>query len=254
MKMIRFLDATRFAAFATTALVCSTAAFATEVIRVDLQPNSGSWTRIDYTGVESQAATANSEFGSSGGNLWNHLSIHGYSDNTTNPSFSNLIDSAGHSTNVSFSITGAITSASDNPINTNGSNALQNDYFLVFSGHAVQYTIAGLSANTRIDFFNYAPNFTNRGNRGYNLTANGTAISVPNTSNNNTAFTSITSTATGTITGTFSSPTGEADWSGFQLAYSTAAVPEPTTWAMIIFGFGIVGGGLRRRSIKVALA
>ena len=32
------------------------------------------------------------------------------------------------------------------------------------------------------------------------------------------------------------------------------AVPEPTTWAMMIGGFGIVGGALRRRSTKLAIA
>lgn len=33
-----------------------------------------------------------------------------------------------------------------------------------------------------------------------------------------------------------------------------AAVPEPATWAMMIAGFGLVGGALRRRSTNVALA
>jgi hypothetical protein len=34
----------------------------------------------------------------------------------------------------------------------------------------------------------------------------------------------------------------------------TAAVPEPATWAMMIMGFGLVGGVMRRRSTKVAFA
>ena len=33
-----------------------------------------------------------------------------------------------------------------------------------------------------------------------------------------------------------------------------AAVPEPATWAMIIAGFGLVGGTMRRRSTKIAIA
>lgn len=33
-----------------------------------------------------------------------------------------------------------------------------------------------------------------------------------------------------------------------------AAVPEPATWAMMILGFGLVGGALRRRRSTVALA
>jgi hypothetical protein len=28
----------------------------------------------------------------------------------------------------------------------------------------------------------------------------------------------------------------------------SAAVPEPATWAMLIAGFGLVGGALRRRN------
>jgi hypothetical protein len=32
------------------------------------------------------------------------------------------------------------------------------------------------------------------------------------------------------------------------------AVPEPATWAMMIMGFGLVGGVMRRRSTKVAFA
>lgn len=30
---------------------------------------------------------------------------------------------------------------------------------------------------------------------------------------------------------------------------TTAAVPEPASWAMMLAGFGIVGGALRRRSM-----
>lgn len=48
---------------------------------------------------------------------------------------------------------------------------------------------------------------------------------------------------------------------GFKLASITATaqqivpqVPEPATWAMMIMGFGLIGAGLRRRSIKVSYA
>ncbi|PZO86692.1 MAG: hypothetical protein DI623_16060, partial [Sphingomonas sanxanigenens] len=33
-----------------------------------------------------------------------------------------------------------------------------------------------------------------------------------------------------------------------------SAVPEPTTWAMLIAGFGMVGGAMRRRRTTVAFA
>ena len=31
-----------------------------------------------------------------------------------------------------------------------------------------------------------------------------------------------------------------------------AAVPEPTTWAMMIMGFGLVGSAMRRRNAVLA--
>jgi hypothetical protein len=36
--------------------------------------------------------------------------------------------------------------------------------------------------------------------------------------------------------------------------FANAAVPEPANWALMILGFGAVGGALRRRSTKVAFA
>ena len=40
--------------------------------------------------------------------------------------------------------------------------------------------------------------------------------------------------------------------SGVGEATGVAAVPEPQTWAMLIAGFGLVGGALRRRRVAVA--
>ena len=43
----------------------------------------------------------------------------------------------------------------------------------------------------------------------------------------------------------------------FTALYATVPpgdVPEPTTWAMMLMGFGLIGLALRRRSVKIALA
>lgn len=39
----------------------------------------------------------------------------------------------------------------------------------------------------------------------------------------------------------------------YRISFSSAAVPEPPTWAMFILGFGVIGSQLRRRRPRVAL-
>ena len=48
----------------------------------------------------------------------------------------------------------------------------------------------------------------------------------------------------------------ERDWnSGLsEVQFAGTAVPEPTTWAMMIAGFALAGAGLRRRSDRIAFA
>ena len=45
---------------------------------------------------------------------------------------------------------------------------------------------------------------------------------------------------------------GSAQREGSYTGIISFAVPEPTTWAMMLLGFGAVGYALRRRTIKVA--
>lgn len=48
---------------------------------------------------------------------------------------------------------------------------------------------------------------------------------------------------------------GFADlWGVDDISYNTSLVPEPASWALMIVGFGMVGGALRRRSANVATA
>jgi hypothetical protein len=45
-----------------------------------------------------------------------------------------------------------------------------------------------------------------------------------------------------------------ANNAAFYFTTATAAVPEPATWLMMIAGFGLVGGAMRRRTAKVGYA
>ncbi|MBB5686021.1 PEPxxWA-CTERM sorting domain-containing protein [Sphingobium boeckii] len=44
-----------------------------------------------------------------------------------------------------------------------------------------------------------------------------------------------------------------SDYAG-QFSFDVAAVPEPATWAMMITGFGFVGGSMRRRAVKTTVS
>lgn len=60
-----------------------------------------------------------------------------------------------------------------------------------------------------------------------------------------------TFTGTGTLDFTRGPPRGEQSFSGL---LDIAAVPEPASWVMLITGFGLVGGVLRRRRTVTAAA
>lgn len=58
-----------------------------------------------------------------------------------------------------------------------------------------------------------------------------------------------------TLNGNLNPPSGLGN-AGFggDVSFSLAAVPEPTTWALFILGFGAIGFGMRRRAGQVRVA
>lgn len=53
---------------------------------------------------------------------------------------------------------------------------------------------------------------------------------------------------------TFTNTAGATNEGVFLDAVSVMAVPEPSTWAMLILGFGLLGGAMRRRGQAAAFA
>ncbi|MFS0737260.1 PEPxxWA-CTERM sorting domain-containing protein [Sphingomonas sp. 1P06PA] len=60
--------------------------------------------------------------------------------------------------------------------------------------------------------------------------------------------------ATGATTLSFADTSGAGNQGIFLDAVSVTAVPEPAAWALMIGGFGLVGGAMRRRSVRLATA
>lgn len=91
----------------------------------------------------------------------------------------------------------------------------------------------------------------------------GSSVSVVNGANGTITASILTSFLNGSNTLTFAysggmQGLGDEGW-GINSVVATgnavsAAVPEPTTWAFMILGFGAVGGAMRSRSTKVAYA
>jgi hypothetical protein len=242
---------------ALTVLVASSTLAGATVISVDMQtsaPFSGR-SSIDYNGAEGSATLANSIFGSA--NLWNVLELAPAGDTTTDPTFSDLKDSTGALTGVSMSFTGVLTAANDVPINNDGSNAVENDYFVNGTGADIGYTIAGLDPNTQVALYLYSPNFvqydssntTDQPNRGFQLTANGDTINVPSGLGSNNALAYVMTDGLGTISGIWSTTGNEGDWSGFQIGYPIAATPLPASLPLFGSALALLGAYplLRRR-------
>ena len=43
-------------------------------------------------------------------------------------------------------------------------------------------------------------------------------------------------------------------WFGANVQFGTAAVPEPASWVLMLGGFGLVGGAMRRRKVSLSFA
>jgi len=213
------------------------------IISVQFEGTNGP---VNFQGVEADAAAADASFASS--NQWNHFQPNG------SLPFTNLITSTGANSGATFS-TQYIYGYNA------GSQTLPDSYFYQYSanGSSQPFTISGLTPNEDFTLFLYAYNSQgSANNRGAIFTvgsstfttATGNPASLDPTHAVDGFITGVTD-STGTITGTWafdpSNPTGEIDWSGFQLDVSSAvAAPEPGTIVLLAGGLGLMILGRRR--------
>ncbi len=90
----------------------------------------------------------------------------------------------------------------------------------------------------------------------FEVSFNGVTSTVGPLANNSTAFQTFSATYNvlndGPVTLSFTQLPGGDQFRGSIIdSIAIAAVPEPTTWALMILGFGMVGSALRRRRGKV---
>ena len=207
------------------------------LISVDLQSATSS--SVNSAGVEPLAATAATSFAAA--NVWNHLAVSGTS---TDPSFSNLVDSTGSATPVGFSITGTLGAFSFG----NATETVRTDFFY-FNSRAssgisanLMWQITGLTPNTPYNLFQYGSTVSSRlfvmliDKDADGDLSNITAQVVGTTG---TLITNVFSNANGTIEGQADGVgpltdeiSNEANWNGFQIS----DVPEPTTFMIFALG------------------
>jgi sugar lactone lactonase YvrE len=195
-----------------------------------------------FSGPEPAATALDPVFGAA--DVWNALKL-SFNPFNVDPSFSNLLDSTGAQTPVSFSITGTVGGVSlYAPAGTvsgfTNPDPLRSD-FLVFNSNsttipgestAIQWQITGLGPNSAYDMCVYGARADVA--RSFNMTIGGTTLNIPTLLFNDPSpsscvlFRGIFSDASGTIFGVgmgIGSPVGflnEANWAGFQIAPSSS--------------------------------
>lgn len=206
------------------------------------------------SGPDPASTAANPLFGAA--NIWNNLNIP-FGVESTNPSWSNLVNSTGAVTSANLHITGTVGGVDFYPF-ISGLNPLRSES-VAWNDNAsggfpgistsISWALTGLVPNATYDMCVYGSQANY--NRSFNMTIEGTTLNIPTydatTSSptpNCVLFTNIQSDGSGVITGVgtgigdLSLYTSEADWSGFQIVQvpDASAVPEPSS--LFLLGTG----------------
>jgi hypothetical protein len=217
-------------------------------------PNSVGPGPAPISGPESTATSANPLFGAA--NDWNNVNIT-FGVLTTNPSWSNLVDSTGASTGVNFSITGTVLGVNLFPYFP-GQDPLRSE-FIAWNSNSSGGGAAGAGESTSIDWTltGLAPNATfdmcvygsiSGTSRSFDMSIGGKTLNIPTFASATpqqagcVLFSSIISNASGDLSGvgtglgSSAGAANEANWSGFQLVQVPHNVAEPSGLVLLLAG------------------
>ena len=206
------------------------------VISVAFKTNNPAGNSPPMSGPEAAATLANPSFGAA--NVWNNLHVEWAPPLTTNPAWTNLVDSTGQTTGVSLSINGTVLPVDfwpwlPNPDPLRSGLIAWNSWTNGGGGAgpgestSIVWKLSGLPPLTKFDICVYGA--VTDMDRSFTMTVAGIIMNIP-TFNGNTSspqscvlFSTIASNAKGIITvradgvGDSTTAQNEANWSGFQL-------------------------------------
>ena len=215
------------------------------LISVTFKTNNPFGNTPPMSGSEPAAIIANPGFGAA--NVWNNLFSPWAPPLTTNPSWSNLVDSTGTATGVSLSITGTVFPLDLSPFIANpdplrsaflGWNSWTSGGGGAGAGEStsIVWKLTGLPHSTKFDLCVYGG--VADADRGFTMTVGGIVQYIPTFNSassslqNCVLFSNIASNAKGIITvhadgvGDSTAAVNEANWAGFQL-FQLAAPNSP---------------------------
>ncbi|MDO4629462.1 MAG: PEP-CTERM sorting domain-containing protein [Planctomycetia bacterium] len=193
---------------------------------------------VDFQGVNPTGGQVPVPVTATEGGVWNAFEFQAHSGTPTKDPSMALVDSAGNMTSVKLTVLGDVTGWAGYSEYT----PLTTDYMFTFAGNSkkpLDFEITGLNPDEMYELEILTSYNTDR-NSWFKI--NGDERNVKGSE-----IWYLSPDELGKIVGIFGSTNGgEANWAGLRItSYDPNAVPEPTTWALLLMGVGGILGSRR---------